>query len=969
MLPDQADLTAINDNEIVYFVDLPENRGASQIAGIIASLALAVFAPGIGTFLAAEVGLAGTTLLGISTASLLTTGVLIGGQTLISTFLSHPKPYAGTTSPSPSYTFNGGPSRARLGEANIDAGGRNMITCDLFCAPYSEFDANQVKGFTGGVVGVGEYDVEQIWLGSSLVWEGGNVTGSFAGLQIEVCGPADPVTLIEDNVATSKDIGQGVTLLGTNEEGYGWSGPFPISRPGAAALSVGIDIALAGLFTLDDSGHVDDASVSFEVQVQKLNNDGTTAGIYISILTQTITTQTRNAVRRSYRINLPSPGYWQARVQRTDPKSINKNTSDTLQWVGMRGYMPSIVNYPKVTKIAVIGTANVNLNGAALSTMKVVATRKLETITAYNPVTRIATWGPKIATRNPFWYAAYMLRDASLTALPDSRIDLDMLTGLAATAEARQDWFDGVFDSRKSLWENLQSVLNVARARPFIAGSSVSFVRDEPRTVPAAAFSPRNMLAGSFGIDFTFGQAQAVDALNISYIDNRTWSPNTLFVSLDDFEGEPESAPPVQWFGFTDRDHVWREGRYWLAQARYRRASPAFRTHFEGRACFLGSAVRVGHWLATWSTAASVIGLTEDETGDVLLLSEPWSVPQGKEAEDRLISISTPDGHTYGPVTFDLLDDGSDTALARVRLTQTMDLPAGLYAHLEPRDWGDWSAGRLELIRDDDTRAQIEAPRCMLGTASEQPQDCLLVSMKPQAGGKTAQVVTVVDDPRVHTADEADPPAEIGGPDSTLPADLTITSLTIAEGLVSGYVHVAITVVGAGDAISFDAHWKVPASPTFSTVQADNARAFTVVPIFLGVMMLEVRAKGVAGYGPWFPITLYADGTTDTAPADVGTISTDGSPSGAFVTGTVNDYTWAAVSGAANYSVQVQARRSGSGSFGVVRGPVTVTANAYHYYPADEIDDGGPWHNMYVQVKAKNTAGSSPDWTDSNHGT
>jgi hypothetical protein len=37
---------------------------------------------------------------------------------------------------------------------------------------------------------------------------------------------------------------------------------------------------------------------------------------------------------------------------------------------------------------------------------------------------------------------------------------------------------------------------------PFLQGGLVRFARDEPRALPVAMFSPRNIVKGSFKIDF-----------------------------------------------------------------------------------------------------------------------------------------------------------------------------------------------------------------------------------------------------------------------------------------------------------------------------------------------------------------------------------------------------------------------------------------------------------------------------------
>jgi hypothetical protein len=957
------DAVPLNDNEEARLVVLPEGDEGSQIAGVIASLALAVFAPGIGGWLAGS--LAEKTVLGIAVKSLTTTAVLVGGQSLISALLPAPKPYAPAVGTSPTYDVAAQSNRARLGDAIADAFGRNMVVCDLISAPYFEFENNVQVVKQLVAVGLGEYDIEAIRLSQAIIWKNGGPTGAYPEIELEVCGPTDPVTLIEDNVATSTEV-SAVELKGANEEGAGSVGPFVCSRPGTAPTHLGIDVGFQALIGADEDGHLTTASVSFEVEVQRIGNDGTPSGGWISILSETVTRQTRSPLRISYKPALPSAGRWQARMTRTSDKSTDKNTLDTVQWLAMRAYMPSISDYPRITKIAVKARGTANVNGDALQRLNAICTRKLP-VASIDPDTGAISWSAPAATRNPAWAVAHLLRDAALANLPNSRFSVAQLIGLAQTWADRGDWFDGVFDSRKGLWGNIQSILNVGRARAYIAGAQVAFIRDEPRTIPAGVFSPRNMLPGSFKIGYTFNQANSVDALRIQFIDNRTWTQNEVLCAPPGWDGDPEDVPVMQWFGITDRDHAWREGMFLVYQNIYRGIAPSFKTALEGRACFPGSMVRVGHWLAKWGKAAKVLRLTQKEDGDELLLSEPWSIPEGKESEARLVTLTSPDGREYGPVTFDLLDDGASTRKAIIKLTDMAVMAVGKYAGQHPRDWP-----QLRSVNRD---TRLEMPRVILGTATEQPIATLVTEMSPDAGGKTASLSTVVDDPRVYTADEGDPPEEVGGPDSTDTDDLVITALGLDESAGSGdVVNVAVAVEGAADAVSFDVHWKRVSGSFFNPVARDQEREFDL-QVSTGTagigtpVTIEVRACGPRGdYGPWFPITFFADGVNDVTPSDVGTVSTNGSPTGATISLEVNNYTWAAVSGATSYMIEVWSRKNGSGDWVKRREAETMT-NTYTRYPADEIDEGGPWHDTYIQIKAVNSAGISAHWSQSDDGT
>jgi len=310
--------------------------------------------------------------------------------------------------------------------------------------------------------------------------------------------------------------------------------------------------------------------------------------------------------------------------------------------------------------------------------------------------------------------------------------------------------------------------------------------------VPRAAFNPRNMIASSFSTDFaTFSPNSVVDAITILYIDSRTWTQNEVFCALPGSTATIDTAPQLQFLGIVDYDHAWREGIYTVAANFYRRIFPSFNTELDGRVCFMGDLIRVSHWLSSWGTAADATALVEDGVGDIVTLSEPWDAPEGEEGSN-LITLMSPDGEVYGPVTFNVVDDGSTSGHAQVRLTSTAAI-VGKYAGLEPRDWPVWSGDGL----------QMERPRCMLGIGTQVPVDALVVSMQP-GDNLTATLNAVLEDARVHTADQGTPPPDTSTGDGSV-EDLTITALTIVEADVvqnsSDELVINVTVSGAGDAV------------------------------------------------------------------------------------------------------------------------------------------------------------------------
>jgi sulfur carrier protein ThiS len=889
------DTLPIRHGEIVSLVTLPQGGDdtGSQILAIVAMIALAVVAPGLGQA-AASAWFSGSEI----AASAIAATIVVAGSLLISAMLPKPKGYDPGGSPSPTYSINAQQNRARLGEPIPELLGQHIIYPDLAAAPYAEFESGGGGGFVptstvarhvgllgsissagarSGTVsapaaadkqiinelfclGIGDYDIHQIRVADTVVWEDGVYTDAYPELTIEIVTPGGQVTLFPDNVVTSTEVNNAM-LLGTNEPSYGYIGPFAASASGTEAAQIAVDIALpAGLFTTDSKGKVANATVSFLFEAQPIDASGTPTGAWFTLANPSYTMATRDAIRRSI-VSDVTPGRYQVRAKRTNAKSTDGKTGDILIWVAMRAYLPSQQLYDGVTMIAIRAEATNHLNGTSAQQFNVICTRKLP---LYDPDAN--SWSANTATRSIAAAASYVLSNVNGGNLADSRVDLATLWGsLDATWTTRGDHFDGIFDSRKSFWEALQSILRAGRTEPLLAGPNITFARDEEKTAYRTAFSPRNMIAGSFEIDYVAFDANSADAVIVEFIDNRVWRPNEIFCALPDSIVDPNdpTVPRLQWFGITGRAQAWREGIHLVAQNRYRRKFPSFRTEMDGRLCFKGDLVKVSHWMPTWGASMEVLDCADDAGGDILTLSEPWTVPAGHALDTKLILLTTPDGLPYGPVEFTLLSDGmaSDARQASVQLITTAD-PGGRYAGEEPHQWGLWSGSGL----------QKERPQAVLGVASIMARDCLVISMRPDSG-QTTQLACVLEDDRVHSADVSGPPSETDPPTGFPDANLTIDGLIIQRvPRDGGGEYILVTVNGATDAESFSAHWKWGTATDFGNDANGLGRTF-VLNSEATALAIEVRARGHSGFGDWFAGTVAAGAGASRPPQSVDSLA------------------------------------------------------------------------------------------------
>lgn len=834
----------IGTNEEAALVTVPRggDNGGSAVIGILAAIALSIIAPGIGTFIAGTLfGLTGT--LATIVGGLITAAIVVGGQYLISSLLPKPKPPNEGPAASPTYALSAQSNQARLGQPIPEIFGKWCTFPDLAAKPYFDFAHNKQHIYELFSIGVGHYELEQIRIANTVIWnKDTGYTNSYGGeFRHELIGPGEKVTLFADNVFPSTEVSS-ITLPGTNDPNYKRIGPFVCNPAGTVAHRLSFDMVMpGGCFSVDSHGNLQSANANFEAWIQLIDDSEKPLGDWFLATSDAISLATRTAWRDSYDVDLDVPGRYRAYQKRTNDKSTDLNTSDELVWLSMRAYLPNTKTFDDVTTLAIQAEATDQLNGTSAQQINVVVTRKLP---LYDPET--GHFGDLQPTQAIDAAAAYVLRSFNGGNQNDNSINLDVLAQIADTWTDRGDTFNGSYDSPTGVWAALEEILHAGRAFPILSPPMVTFVRDEPKTVYRASFQPRNMLPNSFTIKYLPFDANTLDAINIQYMDERTWTLNQVFCALPDAKVTSDESPTQLWRGITNRTQAFNEGIFMVAGNRYRRIYPNWRNELDGRVCLRGDLVKVSHWIADWGTSSDVLSLVQHGDGDVLKLSEPLDDP----AQDHLIMLSTPDGRVWGPVEFTVIDDGSTTRRAQVKLQDVADA-GGKYAGLQPRDWDLWSGDGL----------QKERPRAIVGHGNKMAQDAIITSMKPE-NGVTTSISTFLDDPRVHTAEDQGPPAETGVPGGDEDDDLTITGLKVREVSQAGgdvnLTKMVVVVKGAHRAKWFEAKWRRAGATHFETPRKNLARHFHFESTVTS-LVIQVRAKGKKGFGPWFDTSTSGD--------------------------------------------------------------------------------------------------------------
>ena len=207
--------------------------------------------------------------------------------------------------------------------------------------------------------------------------------------------------------------------------------------------------------------------------------------------------------------------------------------------------------------------------------MFVTATRKIKT---WNPS---SGWSAtEVATRSIAWALADAARNVDYGAeLPDARIGLAELYALDTLLTARGDHFDARFDNALTFWEAISHIAKAGRAKPYMQGGLLHVTRDGHQTVPVAMFNMRNIVRGSFSVDYTVITSDTADAIDATY-STKMCGPHAWCAPAARQHRAERGRSDM--FGITGRAQAWRESMYQLAPTKYRSKTIKFATEMEG---------------------------------------------------------------------------------------------------------------------------------------------------------------------------------------------------------------------------------------------------------------------------------------------------------------------------------------------------------------------------------------------------
>ena len=613
--------TIIQSDNVVVFLRLPQGGGRGggknpllAVSGLALMTAGALFTGGV----------MAVSLVGVGAALSIVGACILGVPTIPSTDQANQ-----LAAPSPTYSLSARGNVARLGEAIPVVYGKHLIYLDFATQPYSEYINNEQYLYHLMIIGQGSYELHDVNIDDTAV-------ADFDEVSYQKVEPNGSITLFESNVVTALEVAS-QELKGPNVDDI-YVGPFTINPAETTANKIAIDVVLPrGLYSVNSSGGLDNQSVSFKVEARTVDDDGTSTGSWTVVATETITSNSYDPIRKTYKYDMSTSARYEVRLKRTSNQNSSTSVADEIRWTGAKAYLTDTISYGNVTLIAVKMKATDNLSGRSSRKVNCLVTRKLS---KWHPTTG---WSSLTATQSVVWAIADILKASYGGNMADSKIDLQGFYDLDVILEARSDYFNAIYDRKMSLWEAIKLACRVARCAGILQGGVFRIIRDRAQTIPVAMFSTRNIVKNSFNIKYAMASEDTVDGVTVEYLNDKTWKPAE--VSTNASGTTPSNPAKVKLFGCTSRTQALSEALYLAKNNIYRRVTITFTTDMEGHIPTFGDLVVVSHDMPQWGLSGDVIGVKTDGT---IELSEPVTFETGKTYQ---VAFRKKNGGVNGPFT------------------------------------------------------------------------------------------------------------------------------------------------------------------------------------------------------------------------------------------------------------------------------------------------------------------------------
>lgn len=704
---------------VVVFQAVPLGGGGSNIMRTLLTIAVIVAA----MWIPGAVGLVGWQ------AAAATAAIQVAGTLLINALVPLPKPSSGNAQAgSPTYSVGLQANSARPEQASPVGYGQLFTYPDFACQPYQKFVAGEQYYHALFCVGKGSYNILRVQIGDTDIRAFKDVEFAYIGPGQASTDVAGGAGLVDSSMVTAIEVG------GQDMQDLNPLGPFSACKPGAQVSKIHLDMVCGkGLGHVNGAGDMESAEVRWVVRTRLVDDEDAPLAAWAMTASETLVRSTATAVQVSYSYALPA-GRYQVSVQRASAYSDNSRDLNDLTWVGLRATLtrPGIVD-PNATYVALRIRASKQLSGSSQRKVGVQWQRLL-------PVYNGSTWAVA-HTRSPAWALYDIWANSEYgRGISATRIDLATLYALSQVWAARQDRFDFLFDSKMTVHEAAMLIARAGRAVPLVRRGRYTAVRDAAQSLPVAMFSPRNIQKDSFSLDYSMPREDAPDTIRLQYRDGRFWEDRYVVAQVhgagliavyEQSAGRPAGVPApeitvdLQMQGVIGAAQAKREAAFLAACSRFRRTTASWTADVEGLIPAHGSLLAVAHDVPAWGQHAQV---------------------QEYNAVSRTITASQPMAWTAGAVHHLRMQTKTGGVTDPLLVTKGASDAKIIFTIAPPFS---------PAFND----ADVEDTKFMFGPAASVCEMVRLKSIRPASDG-TIQMTGVVEDARVHAADNAWLPGE-----------------------------------------------------------------------------------------------------------------------------------------------------------------------------------------------------------------
>lgn len=386
---------------------------------------------------------------------------------------------------------------------------------------------------------------------------------------------------------------------------------------------------------------------------------------------------------------------------------------------------------------------------------------------------------------------------------------------------------------QKSVYERLTEIAAAGRAAVTFRDGRWGVVWDIADSPIVQHFTPRN----SANFSSVRAYTDLPHGFRVKFINRDNSYLNDERVVYDDGYDEDNATKfeGIDFSGVTDKDLIWKHGRYHLAQLRLQRETYSLDTDFEHLVCTRGDRVRVNHDVVLWGAgAARVRSVTSSPDGVVI---------------DDLLTMQA--GKTYS-MRFRGADGSS--------IIRTITGVDGEFNSFQFSDAGDLPApGDLAMFGENGFESVV-----------------LRVKSITARQDLSARLELVDDAPAIMDADKGDIPEFETGiapvPDyrASAPSGFSYVETVWTTAPATSAIDMAWQAPDAGAAASYIVQYRANGDTQWITTSSVSAPAIRLVDLATGVYDVRIRAVFANGELSDFLTSSFICAIFSSNPADIG---------------------------------------------------------------------------------------------------